>query len=51
MEPIELVEISHPQTGEPDQTVLWMMCDCKGERLGKPEETNHPQCWKPVNQH
>ena len=49
MEKIELVQITHPKTGENDQNELWIMCECKGFRLGKPERINYPQVWKPVN--
>jgi len=51
MKAIELVEITHPKTGEPDEKVLWIMCDCKGYRFGDPEKINYPQNWKKVNQH
>lgn len=51
MEKIELVEIQHPKTGETDEKVLWMMCECKGYRLGKPDELNYPQTWVAINQH
>lgn len=51
MESVELVTLNHPKTGESDEEALWIMCECKGYRLGNPEKINYPRNWKQLDQH
>jgi len=51
LESVQLYSIEHPNTGEKDEQVLWVMCDCKGYRLGSLADVNYPKNWKQVKQH
>lgn len=51
LETVQLSQVKHPRTGEPDQKVLWLMCECKGRKIGEKDDLSLPENWSEVKQH
>lgn len=47
MESVKLVNVE----GFFEEDEIWLMCECKGMKIGEKDKVNYPQNWKQVSDH